>query len=81
MARVCEVCKKEYMKANHVAKGIGQRVSRRTTRAQKPNLRIKRLEIGDQKIKVRLCASCLKRIKFERVNAEKKAAESTPVSE
>ncbi len=65
MARVCEVCGKEYMKGNLVPRGIGRRVTQRTIRKQKPNLRIKRIEINGRKYKVKMCASCLKRLKFD----------------
>lgn len=39
---------------------IGRRVSHRSITFQKPNLRVKRLDIGGgRKIKVKICASCL----------------------
>lgn len=62
MAKSCEVCGKTYQKANLVPRGIGNRVTRRTTTKRKPNLRNKRLMIDGKKVRVVLCASCLKRI-------------------
>lgn len=65
MARVCEVCGKDYHKANLVPRLIGRRVSNRHIKKQQPNLRNKKIEVNGQKVKVKLCASCLKRLKFE----------------
>lgn len=66
MSRVCEICKKEYTKGNLVPRGIGRRVTKRTIRRQGPNLRKKKLEIDGHVVRMKLCASCLKRVKFER---------------
>lgn len=77
MAKVCEVCGKDYNKANLVPRGIGRRVTRRTTTRQHPNLRNKKLQINGQNVKVRLCASCLKRLKFE----TRKASENSTTTE
>lgn len=66
MSRVCEICQKEYTKGNSVPRGIGRRVTKRSIRRQSPNLRNKRLEIDGKMVRVKLCASCLKRVKFER---------------
>ena len=63
MSRTCEICGKKYQKGNLVPRGIGNRVTKRTITHFKPNLRIKRMEIDGIKQKVKLCASCLKRIK------------------
>ncbi len=65
MSKVCDVCNKSYMKSNLVPTGIGGRVTRRTTKKQMPNLRNKKIDINGQKVKIKICASCLKRIKFE----------------
>lgn len=65
MSRTCEICAKEYRKGNLIATGIGKRVSRRTIKRQHPNLRNKRIEVNGQMIRVKMCASCLKRLKFE----------------
>ena len=70
MSRVCEICGKEYMKGNLVPRGIGKRVTKRTIRRQLPNLRSQKIEINGRKVRVKLCASCLKRLKFERIHAE-----------
>ena len=77
MARVCEVCGKEYLKANRVSRGIGRRVTQRSKIRQSPNLRIKRLVIDGKRVKVRLCASCLKRIKFEATAASETASDES----
>lgn len=75
MSRVCEICQKEYQRANLVPRGIGRRVTRRTTKKQLPNLRTKRIALnGKNKVKITMCASCLKRLKFE---AKAAVAEST----
>jgi large subunit ribosomal protein L28 len=63
MSRVCDVCQKGYMKGNLVPRGIGKRVTGRTTKRQQPNIRTKRMNIGGVSMKVKLCAACLKRIK------------------
>ncbi len=65
MSRVCEICEKRYLKGNLVPRGIGKRVTRRTITKQQPNLRVKRIEINGNTATIRLCASCLKRLKFE----------------
>ncbi|HXK52776.1 50S ribosomal protein L28 [Candidatus Nomurabacteria bacterium] len=65
MSVICEICGKGYLKGNLISTGIGKRVSRRTNRTQKPNIRNKRVEINGQKVLVKMCASCLKRIKYE----------------
>ncbi len=66
MARICDICEKGSLKGNLVPRGIGQRVTRRTIRHQMPNLRSKKLEIGGKTVKVTLCTSCLKRLKFNK---------------
>lgn len=64
MARICDLCGKGHLKANLVARGIGNRVTQRTLRTQKPNLRTVRMQIsGRNKVTMRLCTSCLKRLK------------------
>jgi len=62
MSRICDICGKSYQRAKLVARGIGNRVTRRTTTRKGVNLRIKRLSINGKMVKVKLCASCLKRI-------------------
>lgn len=71
MARVCELCGKSYKKGNLVPRGIGRRVTRRTIRRQQPNLRSKKFVVDGTPIKMRICASCLKRIKKDQVQGEK----------
>lgn len=75
MSRICEICQKGYQKANLVPRGIGKRVTRRTIKTQRPNLRTKKLNLNGQKITVSICTSCLKRMKFEE---RKLARESLP---
>ncbi len=65
MAKVCQICNKGYMKGNQVPRGIGRRVTRRTIIKQQPNLRVKRFIIDGTPLTLRICASCLKRLKFD----------------
>lgn len=67
MSRICDICKKGYLKGNLVPRGIGNRVTRRTIRRQQPNLRTKSVVIDGSKVKLKLCASCLKRLKKDNV--------------
>ncbi len=58
MAYRCDICGK--------AKQFGHNVSfsqRKTKRTWKPNLQIKRLDIGGEKLKLKVCAQCLRTIK------------------
>lgn len=71
MSRVCQICEKTYQKGNLVPRGIGRRVTRRTLTTRGPNLRSKKLEINGVKVRVKLCASCLKRMKFEETSVKK----------
>ncbi len=73
MAKACEICGKTYLKGNLVPRGIGRRVTNRAIRKQKPNLRSKKIELEGRSYTVTMCASCLKRLKF---NAKKKAQDS-----
>lgn len=57
-----------------VPRGIGRRVTRRTTMRQQVNLRNKKIELNGETVRVKLCASCLKRIKYE--GAKKVAAKA-----
>jgi ribosomal protein L28 len=70
MAKVCDICEKGYLKANQVPRGVGRRVTRRTTIKQNPNLRTKKFIIDGTAVTLRICASCLKRIKMESVDRE-----------
>lgn len=71
MSLVCEMCLKSYNRGNLVKRLIGNRVARRTTRRQQPNLRSKRFLIDGKVIRMKVCASCLKR-----VNKDAKVASS-----
>ncbi len=58
MAYRCEICGK--------TKQFGHNVSfsqRKTNRAFKPNLQIKHLQLGPNKVKVKICTQCLRRLK------------------
>ncbi len=63
MSKQCQICGKTYQKGNLVPRGIGNRVTKRTIHRNSINLRVKRFLINGVKVKVRLCSSCLKRIK------------------
>ena len=76
MAKSCELCGKTYQKANLVPRGIGNRVTRRTITRKKPNLQTKRLDIGGKRVKITLCASCLKRLKKDKATALQQAVAS-----
>lgn len=71
MAKICEICNKGYQRGNLVPRGIGKRVTRRTTVRRLPNLFTKKLNINGVNTRVRLCTSCLKRLKFEAAVLEK----------
>jgi large subunit ribosomal protein L28 len=75
MAKICDICGKGYLKANKVPRGIGNRVTNRSITRKGPNLRSKKLKVGGSTIKVKICSSCLKRLKFEQKQME--TAEST----
>ncbi len=69
MATICDICGKGYLRGNQVARGIGNRVTRRTGGKQLPNLRTMRMSLdGGNKITLHICASCLKRMKKESVD-------------
>ena len=70
MSRVCELCEKGYIKGNLVPRGVGRRVTHRTLHRQQPNLRVKRFVINGTPVKMKICASCLKRIKKEGRDAD-----------
>lgn len=80
MSRICDVCGKGYLKGNLVPRGIGRRVTNRAIRRQNPNLRSKKLEINGQNVKVKLCASCLKRLNFENNKAEQAVSEEVAIA-
>ena len=82
MAKICDICGKGYQKANKVPRGIGNRVTNRSITRKGPNLRSKRLSVGGSTIKVKICSSCLKRLKFEKEQAElaEKTAENSTSS-
>lgn len=58
MAYRCDICGK--------AKQFGHNVSfsqRKTKRTWKPNLQVKRMDIGGEKLKLKVCTQCLRTIK------------------
>ena len=65
MAKICQICGKGGLKGNQVPRGVGKRVTRRTIIKQEVNLRAKKFIIDGKSIGLRICTSCLKRIKFE----------------
>jgi large subunit ribosomal protein L28 len=65
MSLVCEMCLKSYNRGNLVKRLIGNRVARRTTRRQQPNLRSKRFIIDGKSIRLKICTSCLKKVSKE----------------
>lgn len=72
MAYRCEVCGK--------SKQFGHNVSfsqRKTKRVFKPNLQTKRFQVGTNKVTVKVCAQCLRRLKKEQ--ADKAAATTAKV--
>ncbi|HSX39202.1 MAG TPA: bL28 family ribosomal protein [Candidatus Saccharimonadales bacterium] len=77
MSRICDFCGKGYLKANQVPRGVGRRVTRRTTIHQKPNLRSTTIEINGANKHVRICASCLKRMDFDIKKSKAAEASST----
>ena len=60
------------MKGNLVPRGVGRRVTNRAIKRQQPNLRRKKMTIDGKTRVYSICASCLKRMRFE----EKKKAEA-----
>ncbi len=71
MSRICDICEKTYQTGNLVPRGIGNRVTKRTSTHNMANLRSKKFEINGRKIRVTLCSSCLKRIKKDTRDAVK----------
>ncbi|MBI2414235.1 50S ribosomal protein L28 [candidate division WWE3 bacterium] len=64
MSRICELCSKTYQRGNLVPRGIGRRVTRRTLTRQQPNIRTVRFDVEDgNKITLKICTSCLKRLR------------------
>ena len=63
MSKVCEICGKSYQKAKLVPRGIGNRVTRRTNTRKGVNLRNKRINLNGKMVRVKICASCRKKIK------------------
>ena len=74
MSRICDICEKTYQKGNLVPRGIGRRVTNRAINRQQPNIRKKKIEINGTPMRMSICTSCLKRIKYE----AKQSAVETP---
>ena len=62
MTEICDVCGKGYLKAKIVPRGVGNRVTKRTIKMRQANLRSKRFLVNGVRVKIILCAGCLKRI-------------------
>lgn len=77
MSRVCEFCNKGYMKGNLVPRGIGRRVTNRAIKRQQPNIRNKKMTINGRARTVSICASCLKRMKFDKRKKEETVKENS----
>ena len=80
MSRMCDICEKTYQRGNLVPRGVGRRVTRRTLTRQQPNLRSKKIDLNGSTIKVKLCASCLKRLKLETAKKVSALAAKTAVA-
>jgi ribosomal protein L28 len=65
MSRICQLCGKGYLKAKIVPRGVGNRVTKRTIKIRMPNLRSKRFILNGMKVKLIICAGCLKRVKMD----------------
>lgn len=76
MSKVCDICAKGALKGNLVKRGIGRRVTRRTIMKQEANLFDKKIKIDNTTIKVRICSSCLKRLKFEQAALDSESAKT-----
>ncbi len=76
MSKQCQICGKTYQKGNLVPRGIGNRVTRRTTNRNSVNLRVKRFLINGRKVKIILCSSCLKRLKKDEKDLAKSLEDS-----
>ncbi len=73
MAYQCEICGK--------TKQYGHNVSfsqRKTNRTFKPNLQTKRLKLGPNRVTVKICAQCLRRLKLKAKQATPKEPVQTP---
>lgn len=80
MSRICDLCEKSAQKGNSVKRGIGDRVTNRAIKRQQPNLRTKRIIVDGTKVTLTLCASCLKRLKFEQKQLAKQAEAANSVA-
>jgi large subunit ribosomal protein L28 len=79
VAYQCDICGK--------TKQFGHNVSpseRKTNRAWKPNLQVKRFQIGSNKVKMKVCTQCLRTLKKQEATSEnsnqKPEASKTPSS-
>lgn len=73
MSKICDICSKGALKGNLVKRGIGRRVTRRTITKQTPNLFDKKIKIDNSTVKLRICSSCLKRLKYEQAAIQKES--------
>ena len=63
MAYRCDICGKGKLYGHNVSFS-----QRKTNRVWKPNLQTKRLAIGSNRVKMKVCAQCLRRLKAEQTN-------------
>jgi len=82
MSKICDLCGKSALRGNLVPRGIGNRATRRTIRHQEPNLRIFRsaLEVGGNRVMLKLCSSCLKRLKKDKRDTAEAAEVASKVA-
>ncbi len=73
MSKICQLCGKGSLKGNQVPRGIGRRVTKRSIIKQEPNLRVKKFTVNGRSVTLRICASCLKRIRYDEAMSVKNA--------
>lgn len=74
MAYRCDICGK--------SKQFGHNVSfsqRKTNRVWKPNLQVKRMVVGNAKVKLKVCTQCLRTVRNKEQAEQQKA--TSPASE
>lgn len=67
MAMVCQICGKKRLFGHNVSFS-----QRKTKRDFKPNLQTKRVQLGPNKTKLKVCANCLRQFKPGNPEAVKK---------
>ena len=64
MAYRCDICGKSKLYGHNVSFS-----QRKTNRVWKPNLQTKPLVVGTNRVKLKVCTQCLRRLKAEEANA------------